>query len=76
MAGGVVDDQRGVDGNQAFVADVRSDCGLDARVILRVTDLQQSPVRIDNRDAGLAFLAPCKIEPNEVHRPTLPYPSP
>ena len=30
--------------------------------------MQQSTVRIDNRDAGPVFLAPCKIEPNEVHR--------
>ena len=41
----------------------------DARVILGDADVQQSPVGIDNRDAGLVFLAPSKIEANEVHRP-------
>ena len=30
--------------------------------------MQESTVGIDAGDAGLAFLSPCKIEPNEVHR--------
>ena len=76
VAGRVVDDQRCVDGDQAFVAGERGDGGLDAGVILRDTDVQQPAVGVDNRDAGLVFLAPCKIEPNEVHRPSLPLPAP
>ncbi len=73
---GIGDDQRGVDGNQAFVADVGSDCGLDAGVVLGATDVEESAVGVDSRDAGVVFLAPRKIEPNEVHTPTVPDPAP
>jgi hypothetical protein len=73
VAGGVLHDPRRIDGDQAFVADVGSDRGLDALVILLNSDVQQPAVGIDNRDAGVVFLAPSKIEPNEVHTPSLPH---
>ena len=70
---GIGDDQRGVDGNQAFVADVGSDCGLDAGVVLRAPTCRSRPSESTSRDAGLVFLAPRKIKPNEVHTPTVPH---
>lgn len=42
--------------------------------MLRNTDVQESAVGIDDSDAGVVFLAPRKIKPNEVHGPRLPYP--
>ena len=42
--------------------------------VLRGTDVQQPAVGIDDGDTGLVFLAPRKIQSNEVHGPTVPHP--
>jgi hypothetical protein len=36
--------------------------------------VEEPAVGADGRDAGVVFLAPCEIEPNEVHAPSLPHP--
>jgi len=47
---------------------------LDARVVPRDTDVEESAVGIDNCDACVIFLAPGEIKPNEVHGATVPDP--
>ena len=69
-----LDDQRGIEGDKAVVADILGDGVDDARVILGDSDIEQAAVGGDDRDPGLLLLTPRQVQSNEVHAATLPHP--
>ena len=80
VPGLVVHDQRRVEGDQAVACGERGDGVDDVGIVLGGAHVQESTVGLDGSDAGLVFLSPSEIEPNEVHGATLPqtctYPPP
>ena len=69
--GGVGDDQRCVEGDQAGPVGVRRQRGEDLLVGAHRRDVDQPPVLVEDREAGRTPLPPGEVDPDVVHRRSL-----